>query len=243
MTNHVDYRGTELEAMSWAVNYHRWILELFVPYLGGRIVEVGAGNGSFSELLLEQPLESLTLVEPSQSLHIQLRDRLKTITTHTEVTIYPTTFRNAAEDIRLKQRPDSIIYVNVLEHIPDDENELIVVNRILDPGGRLFIFSPALTWLFGSFDDRIGHYRRYTKSELVAKCNSAGFKVLQTRYFDFFGVVPWWIKFRLLKSDKMEPNLVRLYDNYIVPMAKEIESHVFPPIGKNLLVIAEKTQA
>ncbi len=66
------YAGKDLEAMSFAVNYHRWILSIFEPYLGKRVVEVGAGTGSFSELLLEQRLESLALVEPSTAMYQQL---------------------------------------------------------------------------------------------------------------------------------------------------------------------------
>ena len=65
MTEHVEYPGRDLEAMSFAVNYHKWILNEFRPYLGKSVVEVGAGTGSFSELLIEERIERLTLIEPS----------------------------------------------------------------------------------------------------------------------------------------------------------------------------------
>ena len=71
------YAGKDLEAMSFAVNYHRWILSIFEPHLGKRVVEVGAGTGSFSELLLERRLESLSLVEPSTAMHQQLCRRME----------------------------------------------------------------------------------------------------------------------------------------------------------------------
>src|SRR5262245_49972646 len=144
------YVGKELESMSFAVNYHRWILSIFEPYLGARVVEVGAGTGSFSELLLEGRLESLSLVEPSTAMYQRLCRRMEELKPPVTVKTYNDVFPSVAEQIRSVQRPDAIIYVNVLEHIPDDVYELNVIHRVLDTAGRLFIFVPALTWLHGS---------------------------------------------------------------------------------------------
>lgn len=238
----IDYSGRDLEAMSWALNYHRWILQKFQPFLGRRVVEVGAGTGSFSELLLKSDLESLSLVEPSPEMFAQLTARLSKTSRQIPITTYSSTFRKAAEKIRSGQHPDSIIYVNVLEHIEDDEAELRAVNEALEGNGRVFIFVPALSWLFGPFDRQIGHHRRYEKKELTAKCTSAGFKVIQVEYFDFFGILPWWIKYRFLKSEQLEHSAVKIYDDYVVPVARVIEKNVVPPLGKNLILIAEKGQ-
>jgi SAM-dependent methyltransferase len=231
------YAGKDLEAMSFAVNYHRWILSIFEPYLGARVVEVGAGTGSFSELLLERRLESLSLVEPSTAMHQQLCER---VAESRNVTTYNDVFENVAEQIRLAERPDSIIYVNVLEHIADDVHELSVINKTLDAGGRIFIFVPALRWLHGSYDRQINHFRRYTRTELEKKCVAAGFRVIASRYFDLFGVLPWWVKYKVLQSNNMEPGAVRFYDQRVVPIAKVLESTLSPPLGKNVLLIGEK---
>jgi SAM-dependent methyltransferase len=231
------YAGKDLEAMSFAVNYHRWILSVFEPYLGARVVEVGAGTGSFSELLLERRLESLSLVEPSTAMYQQLCER---VAESRNVTTYNDVFEDVAEQIRLAERPDSIIYVNVLEHIADDVHELSVINKTLDAGGRIFIFVPALRWLHGSYDRQINHFRRYTRTELEKKCVAAGFKVIASRYFDLFGVLPWWVKYKVLQSNNMEPGAVRFYDQRVVPIAKVLESTLSPPLGKNVLLIGEK---
>jgi len=235
------YAGKDLEAMSFAVNYHRWILSIFAPYLGTRVVEVGAGTGSFSELLLERRLESLSLVEPSTAMHQQLCRRIKELSPSVTLKTYNDVFENVAAQIRSDQRPDSIIYVNVLEHIEDDVNELKVINNTLAVGGRLFIFVPALRWLHGSMDRQLGHFRRYTRTELEKKCVASGFRVMASRYFDVWGVLPWWVKYKLLQSNEMEPGAVRFYDQRVVPVAKTLESSFRPPIGKNVLLIAEKT--
>lgn len=234
------YAGKDLEAMAFAVNYHRWILSTFEPFLGTRIVEVGAGTGSFSELLLERRLESLSLVEPSDAMYERLCQRIKELAPSVAVKTYNDVFEEIAVEIRAQERPDSIIYVNVLEHIADDVKELKVISQTLETRGRLFIFVPALRWLYGSFDREINHFRRYTRTELEKKCFAAGLKVVSSRYFDLFGVLPWWVKYRLLRSKKLEPRAVKLYDQRLVPITRTFESWIDPPLGKNLLMIAEK---
>lgn len=236
----ISYEGTDLESMSFALNYHRWILELFAPYLGSRLVEVGAGTGSFSELILERAPESLTLVEPSREMYAVLDRRARGWAARADVETRNDVFGAVADEVSARRRPDSIIYVNVLEHVPDDEGELRAVHRALAPGGRVFIFVPAFRWLYGGFDRRVAHVRRYTRPELEAKCAAAGFRVLKSVYFDLAGVAPWWVKYRLLKSDSMEPGLVKLYDRCVVPLVKVAERIVPPPLGKNILLVAEK---
>ncbi|MDQ3666666.1 MAG: class I SAM-dependent methyltransferase [Acidobacteriota bacterium] len=235
------YPGTELEAMSGAANYHRWILEIFKPYLGTRLVEVGAGIGSFSELILSHHhCETLSLVEPSDSMYGRLAAHARQLETSAQVDTYHATFSEAAALIKAKHAPDSIIYVNVLEHIADDESELNLVRFTLSERGCVFIFVPALKQLFGNFDVRVGHARRYSKRELNDKLQRTGFTVLQSAYFDFPGIAPWWIKYCLMKSDTMEPGAVRFYDRFIVPAVRRIESVFTMPLGKNVIAIAEK---
>ncbi len=239
-THNLVYVGRDLEAMSFAVNYHQWILQIFSPFIGTRIVEVGAGTGSFSEMLLRKNIESMSMVEPSAEMYKTLGERMSGLKTGVQIETYNSIFINIAEHIKSSQQPDSIVYVNVLEHIADDVAELRAVRRALSTNGRVFIFVPALRWLFGSFDRQIGHFRRYTKAELEDKCRQCGFKILESRYFDFAGIVPWWIKYRLLKSNTMEAGLVTAYDKYFIPVAKMIESRINFPIGKNIILIAEK---
>jgi hypothetical protein len=235
------YPGTELEAMSGASNYYRWILEIFKPYLGAHVVEVGAGIGSFSQLILSQHVcKTLSLVEPSDSMYETLAARAGQLDTSVTIETYHATFVKAADLIKSRHAPDSIIYVNVLEHIADDQGELESVRQTLSASGRVFIFVPALQWLYGSFDERVGHLRRYSKAELEAKLHHAGFEIIKSAYFDFPGIAPWWFKYRLMRSVTMEPGAVRFYDRFIVPAVRRIESVITMPIGKNVIVIGEK---
>lgn len=235
------YPGRELEAMAEASNYHRWILGIFKPYLGQYVVEVGAGLGSFSELILKHHnCESLSLVEPSDEMYEQLVAHARRFDTTTRITTYNATFIEAAPLIKSETTPDSIIYVNVLEHIADDELELNTIRQTLPQRGRALLFVPALPWLYGTFDARVGHVRRYTKGELEEKLRRAGFDIISSRYFDVSGIAPWWLTYCLLKSAAMPRAGVRFYDRFVVPAARRVESLVPPPIGKNIIVIAEK---
>lgn len=225
------YPGREMESMDFAVNYHRWILDTFRPWLGKRIVEVGAGTGSFSEMILETKPESFTMLEPSANLYPRLVERLGRERAH------QTTLRESASALA---GTDSVLYVNVLEHIEDDKAELAAVHSLLEPGGRVFIFVPANPWLMSDMDRLMGHHRRYTLNELSLKCKSAGFDLRLARYFDFVGIAPWWVKYRLMKSTKMESGLVQLYDGLVAPIMKVLEGLVSPPIGKSIILVGEK---
>jgi SAM-dependent methyltransferase len=232
------YPGRDLEAMNFADNYHRWILNEFKPYVGKRVVEVGAGSGGFSEMLLELKPEVLGVIEPSDEMYPLLSKRLAG--SPGIVRSYQGFFSQVADKVKAEVKPDTLVYVNVFEHIEDDAAELELINNSLTPGGSVLIFVPALPALYGPFDAKIGHFRRYTKRELVAKVRAAGFEVVFCRYFDIVGILPWWLKFRILGSDQIEPEAVKLYEVVVVPLMRLVESLIKPPIGKNLLIVARK---
>lgn len=237
MSKKVVYVGKDLESMSFAVNYHKWILEEFRPFLGKKLVEVGAGTGSFSELLLAEKPENLALVEPSGMFEF-LEQNIAQFETQTSVNYHNTIFSEVADSLNAK--PDTIIYCNVLEHIEDDAGELRKVYETLQPGGHCLIFVPALRALYGAFDEKVGHFRRYTKNELEEKAKTAGFKIVKSKYFDFVGIFPWFIKYKLLKSDSLDAGAVTAYDKYAVPVTKQFERFLKFPVGKNILTVLQK---
>jgi hypothetical protein len=201
-----------LEIMNTANNYNHWIVEEIKPYLGKVNAEVGAGIGSISKLIAPH-VEKLIAFEPDETLIPILRNNINGRAEIINSTLTPI------------QRLDSLIYINVLEHIENDRLELKKAYNILKQDGCLIVFVPALQWLYSDFDKSIGHYRRYYKKELVNLIENTGFKIVKAKYFDFPGILPWFINFTLLKKHLNISN-IRLYDI------------IRPPIGKNLLVTA-----
>ena len=229
--------------MALATNYRRWIMDCFKPFLGRHILEVGAGAGSFSEMLLRENPQSLTILEPSTNLWPLIRDRVAVLDQAGIAQVRQSTLSEAFSGATQTPRPDTAVYINVLEHIEDDEAELNRISSILLPAGRILIFVPAHRFLMSRMDDDVGHFRRYSMKELRFKCSSAGFRITLARYFDVVGILPWWVKYCLLKSRTLEPGAVRLHDRYIVPMSRMIERVLTPPFGKNIILVGERNHA
>ena len=229
------YEGRDLEAMSFARNYHRWIFDEIRPFLSGDVAEVGAGRGSFSRLLLESPsIRCLFAMEPSPEMFPLLRAELRG-----EPRAEPRNAFFGEVAAEVEGRLGAAVYVNVLEHVPDDRGELALVHRALAPGGHLCVFVPALPWLYSPFDASIGHQRRYLRAPLVRMVRETGFEVVRARWFDVAGVLPWLVAMKWLRLP-MRGGDVRLYDSLVVPVMRRVEAAVPPPLGKNLLVVARK---
>ena len=236
-----EYEGADLEAMSHAHRYSQWIADEMEPYLGERVLEVGAGIGFFSEFLLARGLDIWSAVEPSSRMYDHLTARVDTNRLR-----YPETIQTAAMSTLADAPPaiataqfDSVVYMNVLEHIEDDRNELELARERLVEGGHFLAYVPALPALYGPFDKRFGHFRRYTKSVLRELALDAGFDIEHLAYRDFVGTAPWWFRSKILKTDSLHPVAVQLYDR-LIPIVKAIDKLTGPPIGKNLVLAARK---
>jgi SAM-dependent methyltransferase len=226
------YAGKDLEVLAQRCNYYAWIMSWFGPYVRGRVLEYGAGIGTFSQYL--RPLaQSLVLIEPSANLHTELHAK------------FPDDPFVEIGEMMLEEHVsrlhsgafDTVVLVNVLEHIKDDRMALSELSRVIAPGGCILIFVPALQFLMSNLDTLLGHHRRYHRMELHEKLEATGVEVVICRYFDFPGVVPWFILYTLLGHSSFSPALVRLYDRAIVPLARRTEALVAPPLGKNLIAI------
>jgi SAM-dependent methyltransferase len=235
MSETVSYEGKDLEAVADMPRYHDWIMEHFRPHLRGNAAEFGAGLGTISERILPS-VSSLDLVEPSPNLVGQLRRRFAD---EPKVHVFAETLETRIE----QGEPgtyDAVVMVNVLEHIEDDALALHGLNRLLKPGGRLLVFVPAMPFLYSRLDELVGHHRRYTRPALAGRLAHAGFRVRQARYMDVLGILPWWLVNTLGGSTAFDPRAVRLYDTVGIPVTRLAERLVPPPVGKNVVAVAEK---
>lgn len=230
------YFGKDLEAMQFARRYHRWIIDEIRPFFGKNVAEVGAGCGNLSQFLLEESIDSLTAFEPSSNMFDLLEKKLRN---ESRATLINDFF--GSRNIDSGDGYDSVVYINVMEHIEDDQGEIGRAFDSLKPGGHLIIYVPALAWLYSDFDRAIGHFRRYHKSELVRLVSDQGFDVVQAKYFDSLGIIPWYLNAVLL-GRSINSKSVALYDRLAIPMLSRVERYLPPWIGKNLLVVGRKTE-
>ena len=229
------YIGRDLEAMSYAKNYYAWIIEGIRPYVGKRILEIGAGNGTFTDFLLGTRPIQIHSVEPSTKTY---KEFVQKHAHNPRIISDQGTLRQHVS--KFTGAMTSAVYINVMEHIEDDLAEFELAYKALKPGGKLIVYVPALQAIYGEFDSKVGHYRRYSKGRLKSLCEHAGFRIVRLHYSDVFGIIPWFINFRLLRKEDLHPKSVQFYDHFIVPLIKYTEKYLKPPIGKNLWLIAER---
>lgn len=234
-TPSVEYEGRDLEALSDMPNYYAWIMRWFAPFVHGETVEYGAGAGTVSTLLRDRA-ERLTLVEPSANLHALLQDRFESDDRVSISNLNLETHVAALSGAAI----DTIVLVNVLEHIEDDDSALREFARVLKPGGYLLIFVPALSLLMSDFDRALGHFRRYHQRALRRQLSAAGLSVRDSRYFDLLGAAPWFLFNTLLRGRRFNSGMLKVYDKVLVPLSRTIESLTPPPFGKNIVVIAQR---
>lgn len=228
------YSGTELEAVAEAKNYYDWIIDSFASRVGRRSVEAGAGIGTVSELILARarPTE-LVLIEPDAANTRMLEQRFQ---------------NDARVDVRhgyLEQfapslKADSVIAVNVLEHVEHDLEFLRAAHAALVPGGFILLLVPALPAIYGSLDRAFDHYRRYTRTGLATHLRGAGFEIEKLHYLNMLGVAAWFASGRILRRTTLGRDQVRFYDRFVIPALRLIEARFHPPIGQSILAIARK---
>ncbi len=222
----------EFDALRAAQNYRRVLLEIFSPHLHGRVIEIGAGIGQFTEELVKlPPIQHLLALEPDTRFYPEFRKALPNQPLHEGI-------------INTLNDPGpwhGILSINVLEHIREDEDELRAYARLLrNQRGKLCLFVPARPEIYAPIDKDFGHHRRYTRPELQKKLEQAGFKTVRLHYFNATGYFLWWLNFCVLRQRKFKVGSVRLFDRFIFPCTYGLESNLcWPPFGQSLIAVAE----
>ena len=221
-------------------NYYRWILGTFGGALGRRVWDAGAGIGNVSELLLERADFVLATEFTERNLEA-LRERFER-EPRARVEYCDLT-RPEALELR-RHELDTIVTLDVLEHLEDDRAALSRYHEILQPGGALLIKVPAHMFLFGTMDEASLHYRRYAKRELRGKLEAAGFQVERLRHMNMVATLPYFLKGRVLRrrrnfSGTIDGGKLGLY-NSLMPWLERLERLVPPPFGLSLIAVGRK---
>jgi SAM-dependent methyltransferase len=226
------FGAATLERLAAAPRYNRWMFERLRRWVGEHVLEIGSGIGNLSDFIVDRRRVVLSDTEPYYlgRLHERYGDR-----PNVEIArLYLPTVDGALAD----ERFDTIICLNVLEHVKDDARSLAVMRGLLKPGGRLLLLVPALPWIYGTLDAALGHYRRYTPRELREKYAAAGLAMPHLEYFNLAGIPGWWFTGRVLKRRLIPAGSLALYDA-LVPLFR-LERLLPWRVGQSLIAIGER---
>jgi SAM-dependent methyltransferase len=229
-----DYAGAEtLELLAEAPHYNRWQFDMIAPYLGKRILEVGAGIGNMSAQFLEGRPELLVATDTDLFYRERLAERFAG---RSDVAVEPLSMPDPSAGSRFaKYRLDTAIATNVVEHIEDDLSTLRTMRSLLVPGGRVVILVPALQSIYGQMDRELGHYRRYSRSRLRLLMERAGLRVEQVRWFNRVGVLGWWFNGRIRRVSRIPLDQLKAFDR-LVPLLR-LERFLPLPFGQSLIAV------
>ncbi len=232
-----DVGAITLRRMASLQPYNRWLHERFAHYLGRRILEVGSGVGNQTRYFVDDREKIIASdVEPHY-----LRELVGRFGERRNVRIasysFPLTDRDRAE--LLSDEVDTIVCLNVLEHIQDDRATLKDFASVMPPGGRLVLLVPALKALYGTLDQHLDHYRRYSADELRAAVSAAGFHIDTLRFLNRPAVFGWWLSSRVLRRRVMPKSQLAAF-RWVMPLLR-LEEQSEPGFGLSLLVLARRS--
>jgi glycosyltransferase involved in cell wall biosynthesis/phospholipid N-methyltransferase len=222
----IDQEGGEiLDRLNRAPQFTRWMADVVRPYVGDRVLEIGAGTGNMSVNLMPRSIYWATDVNPA---YLDCLARLRATRPYMRVAY---TDAASAETFPAGQEFDTIICLNVIEHIQDDVGALENIAKALANDGRAVVLVPCGPRLFGSLDRVLGHCRRYTSVGLVAVAKQAGFHVERILKFNRPGVAAWWLNGRILRRKTFGLGQIRML-NLLTPIFRLLDSSLpLPPLS------------
>lgn len=228
------YTGTELELFAAAKNWKNYIRTILRQYIKGTVLEVGAGIGSNTQLLHHHRLSQWLCLEPDPRLFKTLAYVIQS-----NGIGHCSAYNGTIDCLNTNQLFDSILYIDVLEHIRDDHQELRNVSRHLNVQGNLIILAPAYQWLFTPFDAAIGHYRRYDK-KMLRNILPDNIRVVKLSYLDCAGLLASLANKLLLKQSYPTLKQVKIWDTFLVPLSKLLDPVLGYTFGKSILLVGKK---
>jgi SAM-dependent methyltransferase len=214
--------------------YNHWVYESISHTLGRRVLEIGSGTGNITQFLCAEEREvTATDIVPNYRNELE-----RLFDGNPKVRVDKFDLTAEAPGAFVADPFDSIVCLNVLEHVEDDLFALKQMRDSLAPAGNLALLVPAHRFLYGAFDRAVGHFRRYERRELAGKLEKTGFVVREMKFFSLAAALPWLINGRLLKRDYIPAGQANLA-NLFVPLLK-LERLIGPPCGLSLIAIAQK---
>lgn len=233
-----EYVGTELELFENAHIWKQYWFDTIYSYTGASILDVGAGTGSTAKLFSNKNLTRYLAVEPDKENIKILREKIETGVLNNAVQSKIGNIGALEEDDFF----DTILYIDVLEHIQDDASELESASRHLRPGGRIIVLSPAHQWLYSPFDESVGHFRRYNKESLL-RAKPSKLSVERMIYIDSVGILASAANRMILRNKNPNMGQIKLWNDYMVPVSKYLDKYTRYILGKTIVGIFKLPEA
>jgi len=211
--------------------YNDWIMSQLLPHLGRTVLEVGCGSGNFTELMA-QAVDYIHAVDADPAFVAQAASRTSR-------------FKNVSVElgdaaaIDSDRQFDSIVMLDVLEHLEDDLGILRRLRSRLREGGTIIVKVPAIPGIYNRMDKAVGHFRRYNRARLLNVMQSAGYDDLKIWGFNLVGAFGWWVTGSLL--GKTVPSKEISLFNSLVPVFRKLEGVMRPTIGLSLFAVGTKS--
>jgi cyclopropane fatty-acyl-phospholipid synthase-like methyltransferase len=234
MSTHT-YIGSELEIFQHACNWKSYYGDYLRPFLGHEVLEVGAGIGATTSTLCRAEHQRWICLEPDPALSQTIDEKIR----NKALPAFCESITSTVSGLADTENFNSILYIDVLEHIEHDREELLTASRHLKNNGYLIVLSPAHDWLYSPFDKTIGHYRRYDKLSL-RKISPPSLELTSLKYFDAIGFFASLANKTVLKSSMPTLRQVLFWDKILVPISRVMDPILRHNFGKTIIAIWKK---
>ncbi len=222
-----------LRRMGAVAHYNDWVMERIIPLTGDNVLEVGSGIGNISRYFLDKKQLILTDIRNDYIEHLN--------------TVFGARDNVAVERYDLEgsgnhlagRNIDTVIALNVLEHIDNDIGALTEMAKILTPGGKVILQLPAHRLLYGTLDKHLDHFRRYTAREIRGKFDRCGFRTAACFRMNMPGALGWLLYSRILRHDILPEGPLGLF-NRLTPAFMTFEKIIPAPFGLSIVAVGEK---
>lgn len=222
--------------LSKRYNYNRWIYNNIQNFIGNSILEVGAGIGNITDFIIFK--NELTVIDINQD-YVDYLNAKYSFRDKSNFSAFQADIQDIQSSPVTAKTYDTILCLNILEHLKDDRKAVENMSHLLRPGGQLIILVPALNVIYGSMDVAFEHCRRYDKKQLKRMIRESNLEIVKFYYFNFLGLLGWFLNGRILNKKELPENQTKLFDR-LVPFLEFTETMIRPPLGQSLILVARK---
>jgi SAM-dependent methyltransferase len=229
--------GKTLEAFADTPRLNRWLFSKLEPNIHGEVLEVGSGSGNLSRLIVGRATYAIfSDVEPHY-----LAELRGVFATDSRVTVTHYDLGSPPPPEIATRRFDTIVAVNVIEHVADDRAATATLAGLLHPGGKLVLYVPACPFAYGSLDRALGHYRRYTPDDLTKLLSGSGLRPEVPAYMNILGLLGWILNGSILRRARLSRLQLGVFER-LVPLLR-FEDFMRLPIGLGIYASAQKPRS